>query len=411
MEVFIARQPIFDVRKNVVAYELLFREGLESVLGQIDQTAATASVMANSAIHFGLRELTDEKPAYINVATEVLLDQTAHILPPESIVIEILEHVEVDSRVVRECRRLKEKGYTIALDDLTGDGSHDELLEIANIVKVDFLATDPSKQEKLAVDLIPRGIKLLAEKVESNEVFSLAAGWGYHLFQGYFFARPEVLRRKSTPAHQGHYLELMNTLSTPGLDIDRLESVVKRDATLSVQLLRYINSSFFGVQAKIDTVKHALVLLGRNEIRKWALFLTMSRLTGDKPAELLCTALTRAGCCEALGEKGGLSEHKDVLFLLGMLSVIDAILDRPMEKCLEEVSVDSRIAEALLGGAGKFRDVLDIALLYERGQWNEMDPVAARAGIPINVIPACYFRSANSASELFGTGHATASPA
>lgn len=262
MELFIARQPIFTQQQQVYAYELLFRSGTANAFPEVDANHASARVMVDSLCTLGLETLTGGKRAFINMTRDLLVGDYATLLPKDAAVIEVLESVAPDEKVVAACQRLKEAGYTIALDDFTEKAAMAPLTALADIIKVDFLTTRPGERRALVKRYGPRGVRLLAEKVETPAAFQEAVTFGYHYFQGYFFAKPAVLQTKAAPEFRLTYLSLLQEVVKRDVDLRKVASIVGRDVTLSYKLLRYINSAYFGLRRTISSIPEALGLLG-----------------------------------------------------------------------------------------------------------------------------------------------------
>ncbi len=369
MDRFIARQPIFNLEKVVVAYELLFRDGVANCFSGVDGNEATRQVLLNTFVLFGVTRLTAGSPAFINFPRELLLDDMLRLFPPQSVVIELLEDVPPDADVLSACAELRELGYTLALDDVTDLEKRGKLIDYVNVVKVDFRATSHEQQKRLVGEVT--SAQILAEKVETQEDFERAVDFGYSLFQGYFFAKPQMLKKRDVPANRAQHLRLIRELQSRQLQLERLEKIIKQEMSLSYRLLRYINSPVYGLRSEVKSIRHALTLLGERDIRRWALFAVLAGTARDKPTELLQTGLQRARFCEVLASAAGLKDREsaDELFLTGLFSVIDALLDMPLEEALRDVAVPKRAAAALQGEPGPFKLVLDMALACEKGDW------------------------------------------
>ncbi|HSB71345.1 MAG TPA: HDOD domain-containing protein [Candidatus Methylomirabilis sp.] len=390
MELFIARQPIFTEKQGLYAYELLFRSGPVNAFPEIDPTQASARVIAEGVFNLGLRDLAGGKRAFINVTRALLVGDHATLLPKDETVIEVLETVKPDDKVVAACSRLKAAGYLIALDDFAETGETARLFEFADFIKVDFLATGPEERRALVKRHAPRGVRLLAEKVETPEAFREAVDLGYSLFQGYFFAKPAVLQAKATPEFRLTYLMLLQEVVKSDVDLRKVAAIIGRDVTLSYKLLRYINSAFFGLRRTIASIPEALRLLGEREVKRWASLLGLAALASSKPAELVVEAALRARFCEGLAEDTGLAHRREELFLLGMFSLLDAILDRPLLGLLQELPIPPTVKAALLGEAGPLRDVYDCVLTYVTGDWDHLSARMDALGLGEEEVPRRY---------------------
>ena len=390
MELFIARQPIFTQQQQVYAYELLFRSGTANAFPEVDANHASARVMVDSLCTLGLETLTGGKRAFINMTRDLLVGDYATLLPKDAAVIEVLESVAPDEKVVAACQRLKEAGYTIALDDFTEKAAMAPLTALADIIKVDFLTTRPGERRALVRRYGPRGVRLLAEKVETPAAFQEAVTFGYHYFQGYFFAKPAVLQTKAAPEFRLTYLSLLQEVVKRDVDLRKVASIVGRDVTLSYKLLRYINSAYFGLRRTISSIPEALGLLGEKELKRWAGLLSLASLASNKPAELVVEAALRARFCEGLAEDTGLVQNSEELFLLGMFSLLDAILDRPLEALLQELPIPPAVKAALLGGTGPLRDVFDCVLTYVTGDWDNLSARMDKLNLGEEEVPRRY---------------------
>lgn len=377
VELFIARQPIFDVKQKVYAYELLFRSGLHNYFDCDDIDHASSSVIANSFLLFGLDEMTDGHWAFLNCTRKVLVDNLATALPKKQAVIEILESVEPDAEVIEACRRLKRQGYVLALDDFVYHKDFEPLLELADIVKVDFLQSGPGERQRISTLLRRRGIRLLAEKVETQEEFEQALAMGYELFQGYFFSKPVILTRRDLPTNKLQYLRVLREIHSPEIDFQSMGRIVQSEISLSYKLLKLINSAAFGMRHKISNIVQALSLLGERELRTWVSLLSVSAMADDKPEELVLSSLIRARFCEQAAHLVGEDAQRSELFLMGLFSQLDAILDRPLIELLDEIQVSLPIHQALSGEDGIPRRLLETGIALERGRWEQLSQLAA----------------------------------
>ncbi len=401
VDTFVARQPIFDLQRAVHGYELLFRSGPENVFHFTDPDVASSRVVDDGLHVFGLNRLAGKKAVFVNLTHRLLEEDLAFVLPPKSTVVEILETVEPDDAVVEACRRLRHAGYRIALDDFTFRPEMEPLLELANVVKVDFRATDAGTRRDLVALLLPRKIRLLAEKVETAEEFREAVEMGYSYFQGYFFARPEMVARRDIPAFKLNYIRFLHELSQVELDFGRLEKIIKSEVSLSVRLLRYLNSAALGLRCRVSSIRHALALLGEGPMRRWAYLVAMAGIGRDKPAELVVTSLIRARFCELIGASCGRSSKAPDLFLVGTLSMVDALMGRPIEEVMKELLVSDEIKETILHRATSLSAVFELVLAYERGNWDDVAGLAQQLHLPEEALPTHYFQAMDWAQQIF----------
>ncbi len=374
----VARQPIFDRRRRVFGYELLCRDGAPDRFESSDPDRSTSRVIVESMLSEEAAGIVGGKPAFVNATRNALLQDLFTVLPPDRFIIEILETVEPDADVLAAVKRLKERGFRIALDDFVDSPQMLPLIQLADYIKVDFLATEKSKLADLLRRHGAEHRRWIAEKLETPEEFALARELGYHFFQGYFFARPTLMARQNLPGTKLKVIQILREFHRPDMDFVRIEGLFKHDVALSYRLLRYINSAHFGLRHQVSNIRQALLLLGEWELRKWVSLVAMAALADDKPEELYVQAIVRARFCEAIGQAGG-GETRG--FLLGMFSLIDAMLDRPLREVLVELPIDDAIKNALLGNESPLRGIYDAVLAYERGEWVVVHAYAASLGI------------------------------
>ena len=404
MQIFVARQPIFDLQDRVFAYELLFRSGLENCFSAPPDASdhATSHVISSGGF-LGLETLTQDKLAFVNFSRGPLVSDLARLLPPDRVVIEILETIEPDDEVVAACRRLKEAGYRIALDDFAPADVDSPLAPFADFIKVDLLATpSPDERRRLAERLGNPRTVMLAEKVETREARQEVAAAGYALFQGYFLSQPVIVSAKSVPTFRMNYLRLLQEITRPDVDAPQLEAIVKQDLSITYRLLRHINSAAFGFRTEIRSLRSALALLGLDEIRRWASVWAMADLGRDTPGELVVESVLRGRFCELAAQHApALRRRAAELFLLGLFSSLDAIMGRPLGEILEALPVPADVRAALLGTPNDFRSVMDAVLAYEMADWETCAARAEAAGIPYERLPACYLQATEWADLIF----------
>ena len=389
-DIFVARQPIFDRTQHVQAYELLFRSGLKDRSAEVeDGNEATARVLVESFLTIGLSRLTGGKRAFINFTRESLLSEAPLLFPKEEVVVEVLEDVNPDRDLVEACRELKTQGYTLALDDFVFDESYWDLIQLADIIKVDFLATDQEKRRELKSQ-VGNGINWLAEKVETQEEFKEAVDQGYSYFQGYFFSRPQVMAGKRVAAFKVTYLKALQAVRRSQMDFQEVEQIIRTDLSLSYKLLRYINTAAFALVKPIESIGHAISLLGQQRLKKLISLIVMSGLAEDRPEELLIQSLVRASVFETLAPQVQMKDRGFDLFLMGMFSMIDAALGVPLEDALTQLPLPEDVKAALLGEPNRFRDLLEIVGAYEKGDWESFANHSARVQINASEFPGLY---------------------
>ncbi|HST13086.1 MAG TPA: HDOD domain-containing protein [Terriglobales bacterium] len=370
---FVARQPILNREQQVFAYELLFRDGIENFFRATDSEAAARSTL-DSTLLMGFDVLCDGQKAFINCTRDLLLKDGITLLPAEQTVVEVLEDIEPDDLVIAACQRLSAAGYKIALDDFIANDPRGPMTPLADFIKVDFERTTPAERKELVKRYGTPRCQMLAEKVETREQFETALNDGFVYFQGYFFRRPEVLKAREIPANQVNYLRMLQAVSLEEVDIRELEKLIKTEASVLYRLLRYLNSPVFGMRNEIHSIRHALAILGEREIRRWIRLVALVSAGQLKTSDLVLSALVRARFCELLSRK--ISRTQSGLFLVGMLSMMDAILDIPIAEVLQKIAIDSDTKCVLSGNGGRLQPVYDLMIAQEAGNWAKAEASA-----------------------------------
>ncbi len=397
-EKFIARQPILDTRLRVFAYELLFRGGPNNVFQPFANAAS--SVIADSITLFDLQMLTGQARAFVNVDEVALRLGAPRLLPADRIVVEILETVRPTPEIVQICKELRADGYQLALDDFMDEPQLAPLVDMAQFLKVDFQLLDSQKREQLALKYRDRNISLLAEKVETKLEMEEARSLGFQYFQGYFFCKPAMLETRDISGNKLIQMQLLSAVARPELDFAAIEALLKQDPSLLYRLLRYLNSPVLGLRSEVRSIRHAIAMIGEKEFRRWASIFAVVSLMNGKSPELIRTALTRAYFCEEFSVPAGLSEQSSTLFLMGLLSLSDALLDRSMKDVLDSLAVSQEIKTALCGGENKLADVYHLLLAMERADWPNLTICAARLGCPEDSIADSYQRAIQKATNI-----------
>ena len=391
-EAFIGRQAILDQQQKVYAYEILFRSGLKNAFDPtLDGNVATQSVMVGAMLEFGLKKLVSDKKAFINFTEQNLLNRAPKLLPPENVVVEILENVQPTSEIVEAVRELKAEGYKIALDDFVLLPGYEPLIEMADIIKVDFrITTDPEERQKLR-EILPSHVRLLAEKIETEEEFHQAMAFGYVLFQGYFFCKPAILHQKKLTSNALSRMRLLKEINRQNVDFASMTNVISSDTNLVHKLLTYINSAGIGLINHVSNLKQATVLLGASGVKRWVTLISLQTFSEDKPPELFTLSLLRAKFCELIAgelKRPGLTQ--DAGFLIGMFSLLDVLLMLPMEEVLKEVALADDLNAALLGEDNDLRRILDLVIAYEKGDWDKVIACCEREHIPVDHLKPKY---------------------
>lgn len=403
-DVFVARQPIFRRDSQVHGYELLYRSSPENHFDGTAPDAATSRVITNAFLSIGAGKLLNNKPAFINFGENMLTLQLANLLPFRSIVIEILESVRPTADAVSACRELRKRGYTLALDDVGDQSDIEPWLDVIDVIKVDFLKTSEAKRKQL-VQRYRRGkIKLLAEKLESRAEFQTAVSLGYDYFQGYFFARPEIVIGRAIPQSKVHLLRLLREVSSDDTDLDRLEKLIVQEVGLTYKLLRYLNSAAFGWRTPIKSVRHALTLLGIDELRRWICLMLLTSMAGPKPTQVVINSLVRARFAELLSPRMGLGRRKSSAFLLGLLSQLDVILNCPLEQALSELPLEQDVHRTLLeqpaNGNGGMAHLYVLMKSYEAADWVRCAAIAQEHDVAVGALTSTYVEAVNWADAI-----------
>ena len=394
---FVARQPILTVDEKVFGYELLFRDGVEDFFRHDDPDQASRSTL-NTAMLLGLDVLCDGRRAFVNCTRDILLKDYITLLPSEQAVVEVLETVPADDLVVAACRRLKESGYTIALDDFAVNDPREVLTDLADIIKVDIRETSAADAAAMVKRYGPWRCRMLAEKVETREEFLATKKAGFLYFQGYFFRRPEILTAHEIPANQFNYLRMLKAVSQRELDVREIENLVKSEAALCYRLLRYLNSAAFGFANEIHSVRHALAILGEREVRRWIRLVATLGAGQGKTSELVLSAMVRARFCELLSPK---IPHGDSdLFLMGLLSLMDAILEIPMSQVLDNIPIDQETKAVLSGGASRLRPFYQLMLAQESGEWKTATDLTSQLHLTEGEVAESYWQAMRWAREV-----------
>lgn len=377
MKIYVARQPIFDRRQKVYAYELLYRSGEENFYSEENSDLATSEVITSSFLDLGLDRLTRRKRAFINFTGKLLENNTASLLPSELVAIEITPETASDPEALDACKELDRAGYLIVIDDYRHNSAPRALIDLAGMIKVDYQECEMQEREEIVGFFRGRNKKLIAESVETVNDYGDAMACGYDFFQGFFFCEPTIVIGKEIPGIKMQNLRLLQEIYKPDMDFDHVENLIKQDPSLSYKLLRFINSIAFPIRFPIRSIRQAMALLGQKEIIKWASLVALRNVGYDKPDELMVTAVSRGKFCESMARATFLKKRSADLFLTGLFSLLDTFLDQPMESILQELPLDADIKEALLGKPGDFKDILDLVLLYEQGQWDKVFTFAA----------------------------------
>lgn len=367
--IFIGRQAIFDRNMAVYGYELLYRESDTGGAAVSDGDLASSRVMLNAFMEMGIERIVGPHRAFINLTRGFFVDMPTIPLEKERVVLELLEDLEVDEPLVQSVADLASQGYSLALDDYEFDPRWDPLLPYVDIIKVEVPAIDPERLDSQLHRLSAYNIRLLAEKIETEQEYRLYHDLGFDYFQGYFFSRPKTVRGQRLEENKLVIMQLLACLNNPDITIEELEQLISQDAALSYKILRYINSAALALPRKLESIGQAIIYLGLQRIKAWSSLIALSRVE-NKPQELLYTALVRAHMCQQLIRKLGLG-NAETAFTVGLLSTLNLLLDSPLAEILEELPLSDEIHDALLGKPGPLTQALACTRAYESQRWEE----------------------------------------
>jgi c-di-GMP-related signal transduction protein len=397
---YVARQPILDREENVFGYELLFRDGVENTFtGNCDE--ASRATLDRSLV-MGVDVLCDGRRAFINCTRDTLIKGLVTLLPSASTVVEVLENVPADPDVMAACQSLKQSGYLIALDDFVAEDRREALAEMADILKIDMKLTTQEQRVGIVKKYGPWRHRLLAEKIETRAEFVEARDQGFVYFQGFFFRRPEKLTTNELPGNRMNYVRMLQEVSRADLDVPALERLIKSEASVCYRLLRYLNSAVFGLKNEIHSVRHALSMLGEREVRRWVRLVAAVGAGQEKTSDVLLSALVRGRFGELLQP---VVPHGDSdLFLLGLMSLLDAMLEMPMSDMLERVPLDHETKAVLLGKPSGLRPIYQLMLAHESGEWEAAEQLSADLHLDSEEVASYYWRAQQWAREVCSGG-------
>jgi len=392
MDIFIARQPIFTPEEKVYGYEILYRESLENKFNNTEPDKATTNVLLNTFETFGLQTLTNEKYAFINFTENLLKEEIIDLFPKKYLIVELKLSTLENKDNLKYIKELN-NNYLISIDDFSIDFDENLVAKYANIVKVDFYKFEKEDIRNIANKLSNKKVKLLAEKLETQEDFQLAKDLGFDLFQGFFFKEPEILLTKDLAPLKISYLQLLIKLNEDDLDLLELSNIVSRDLGLTYRLLKMVNTLSFSLRREVDSVKDALILLGEIKTRKWISLIVLTELSNDRPEELVRTSLVRAKFAELLSQKANMEDKSDVLFLSGLFSLIDVILRKPLKDILDELNISKEVKDSLLKEDDDLYKFLKLIISYEKGNWDEVSITGSEFNLDTKDISDCYMNS------------------
>jgi EAL and modified HD-GYP domain-containing signal transduction protein len=392
-EIMVSRQPIFNKKKDVFAYELLFKSDLPgSIKTMKDRRAATddSSLKAiDSLLVNGLKRLSTGKRVVIHFNRQTLLSEFPLMFPSDLLGIEIREDADPENKVTEVVKKLKKANYLVLVTDRVYNEGEINLVKMADIVGVDFGSRGIQKRVSV-LDGSPMTHRFLARGIKTPSDFRLAAEAGYHYFQGDFFSKEDMISCRNIPSYKLNLMRILKEINKPSVQFDKIEKILQKDVSITFKLLRFVNSAFFGLKTTVQSIRHALALLGETEVRKCFSFIVLSSMGTDKPLELIRITITRAKFCEYIASELGFKSDLANFFLMGMFSMVNAFLDRPMDEILADLPLASPVKTALLGKPNHFRDVLELVKDYEKGNWAHLHQMTRHLKIKEKKIAALY---------------------
>lgn len=374
MKVYTARQPILNKKKQVVAYELLFRDSTNNCFPtDVAPDIATAKLLINSYLNIGLEEMTEGKPALVNFPIAFLAEHLVNMIPYKNIIVEVLETTEPSDENYELLAKLFHQGFSLALDDFVYSEAWERFFPFIKLIKIDIIATPLASISHLLPIFRQYKIKILAEKVETYEEFLEAKALGFDYYQGYFFNKPEILVGIEISSSHPFLMSIYSEVMKPGYSYKKLERYFEYDMDLTYKLLRFVNSVLFAHTKEIKSIKQAIAYLGEIQLRKFVCLIVMAKLNPEKPVVLIHNTILRARLCEKFAKLMGLNELAEYAFLTGLFSTLDAILDRPMDKIIKALPLAEEINAALLERTGILADCLDFVIAYTEGDWEAIN--------------------------------------
>ena len=387
MDVYIARQPIFDRNMNVYGYELLYRHSSINEFVEMDDDIATSHLIYNSFLVVGLDTLTDGKKAFINFSKDMINSHVPYLLPKESVIFEILERKETTQATVEACEKLKSLGYKLALDDFVIDENFLPLFDKVDIIKVEYPSVSLADQrELLDTQKSKLNVKFLAEKIETREDYQIAYDMGYDYFQGYFFSKPVIVNSKEIESLNSNLVSIFEEVQRLEPSYAVIAEIIQRDLGLTYKLMNLANSAFFGAKNRISSVNQALAYIGISEIHLWISLMMLKELENPDNAEMIKLSLIRGKFMELLATELKQGRKTSEYFLTGMFSFIDVLMNQPMQQVLDTLPFSDDVKKALMGEQNAFGELLTLIIECESANWKEVNDRPL-----INVIGASRF--------------------
>jgi len=403
MDVFVARQPIFNRDKEIVAYELLYRNSLKNFFDpSVSSSKATSILITNSHINIGMDNLVEDKYAFINFDSTLINNDIPSLLNKDSVVIEVLEDVKPDRVFLSNLLALKKQGYKLALDDFTLDYPYQNTIPLYDIIKVDFMLAGLDGAKKI-MDKYKNGKrKFLAEKIETVSEFNTALDMGYDYFQGFFFSKPEIIKGKAATSINMQFLKLKEEINKNEVDFNNISKIIESDIGLSYKLLRLVNS--FSLNSQVSSIRHALAILGVKEIEKWLNFIMISDFVADGADEVVRLSIIRSRFAELIAEHSNQPQMKYQASLVGLFSMIDVVMGKPFDKIFKEIPMSQNVKDAITNKpTSPLYDMFQVVLSYEKADWDTLDNYTSKLLLNSSEIPDLYFESVSWANKYVFT--------
>ncbi|MBU3136723.1 HDOD domain-containing protein [Clostridium gasigenes] len=399
MKIFLARQAIYNKNTKIVAYEILYRNSLKNAFDKNQkQEEATYKVMQNIS-SFGLNILTKNKLAFINFPEEVINSNMATLLPPDKVIIEVLETVEPTKEIIANLKFLRHKGYTIALDDISTYKQVEGFLGVIDIVKIDYKLSNKAERINIIQKLKNKNIKMLAEKIETENEMIEAKILGFDYFQGYYFSKPTVMESEDIAAKNRTIFYVIIELMKEDYDINRMENLIKSDIGLTYKFIKFINSAYFSFIQEVSSIKNAVMLIGANELRKWLCIISISEMNSNIGEEHANNIIIRARMCELISENKGYND-KDLAFMVGLFSDIHMLMDKSLIDVVEELPIGKEGKAALLGEDNIYSDILNLVIAYENMDEEKIQIISSKTKVNIDKLGEIYLASIEWGSKL-----------
>ncbi|AJR07976.1 HDOD domain-containing protein [Photobacterium gaetbulicola] len=395
MNSYLARQPVLNREKDTIGYELLFRDGPKNSFPEIGDEQATHRLLTDNFLSSGNNEVTSGKKAFINFPHSSLINRIPLLFPKKSFIIEILETCQPNDELLEAVKELHHAGYTLALDDFTPTPEWNRFIPFVHIIKFDLRVMPIAKAGFFIRRHRDKGsrITFLAEKVETNDEFMAASDAGFDLFQGYFFSRPEIVRKKALKPSALTTLRLYREISRPEVNFSKVEKIIATDVTLSYKLLHHVNNMTYTRAKPISSFKQALVYLGEEKLRRFVTFVATSHAVENKPESLYFLSLQRARFSEQLSQQLKVNIDSNQAFLTGLFSLLDCILDQPIEALIDQLPLDTPVQHALINRQGHLGGILRLAIAYDQADWKTINRLCQALNINESVVAQTYLES------------------